>query len=52
VNEPREEGEFADKVFEKDIVQMNVVVEIQGAVSIHTTEAIICHEAVFETVRK
>ena len=52
VNEPGQEGEFTDEVFQKNVIQMDVIVKVESAVSVHTAEAVIGHETVLEAVRE
>jgi len=47
-----QEGEFTDEVFQKNVIQMDVIVKVESAVSVHTAEAVIGHETVLEAVRE
>ena len=47
---PGEKGELADEVLQKDIVQMDVVVEVERAVGVHAVEAVVGHDTIFEAV--
>ena len=49
---PRNEGDFTDEMLKKDLVQVDVVIEIKRAICVHAGKAVVGHAALFEPVRK